>query len=152
MRTKRNGWMGMLAGGFLLAGWPNLVSAGEGKDGVSTRLSQDAEVVTFPWGTIRWLMNAKADPRAEMTLGIVEVAPNQCNPLHQHANSAEYVHVLSGSCEQFAEGKWVALKAGDTMRFPKGVPHQARTGQEACRMLIVYDTGTRQMELVEPGK
>jgi len=99
----------------------------------------------FAWGWIRWLMNAQIDPQAEMTLGIVHVEPKQSNPLHVHPNSAEYVHMLSGTCEHRVGDRWFTLKAGDTLRIPKGVPHVARTGEQPFQAMIVYDTGTRQM-------
>ena len=68
----------------------------------------------YPWGWIRWLMNAQIDPQAEMTLGIVRVEPRQSNPLHIHPNSAEYLHVLSGACQHRVGDRWVALvKAGE---------------------------------------
>ena len=114
------------------------------------RRYEDAELVNFPWGWIRWMMNAQADPHAEMTMGIVQVEAHQTNPLHLHPNSAEYVHVLTGSCEQLVGDKWVPMKPGDTLRVPKGIVHQARTGSEPCRMMILYDTGTREMVLVDP--
>ena len=102
------------------------------------------EVLEFDWGWIRWLMNGKLDPDAEMTLGMVYIKPNQTNPAHLHPNSAEYLHVLEGSCEHMVGKKWVTLKKGDTLRIPKDVPHKARTGKQACTAMIVYDTGDRQ--------
>lgn len=102
----------------------------------------------FPWGWIRWLMNAQLDPAAEMTLGIVRIEPNQSNPLHIHPNSAEYLHVLPGSCRHRLGDRWLAMKAGDTLRIPQGVPHMARTTDEPCLVMVVYNTGTRQMILV----
>ena len=120
--------------------------------GVSMQRYDSAEVVKYPWGWIRWLMNAKVDPKAEMTVGIVQIEPNQSNPYHKHPNCTEYVHVLSGSCEQLVDDKWVPLKAGDIMRFPKGVPHMARTGSEPCRSMIIYDTGNREMVPLERKK
>jgi quercetin dioxygenase-like cupin family protein len=116
---------------------------------ISLQRYADAEVQKSPWGTIRWLMNSKIDRRAEMTLGVVEIAPRQSNPLHVHPNSAEYLHVLAGSCEHRVGDKWVRVKAGDTLRIPQGVPHMARTAKEACRAMILYDTGERQMVPVE---
>lgn len=107
------------------------------------------EAQQFPWGWIRWLMNAELDPAAEMTLGIVHIEPNQTNPAHIHPNSAEYLHVLAGSCEHRVGEQWVALKIGDTLRIPKGVVHQARTKDQSCRALLVYDTGKRQMAPVK---
>ena len=120
--------------------------------GVTMQRYDSAEVVKFPWGWIRWLMNSKVDPKAETTVGIVQIEPNQTNPYHMHPNCTEYVHVLSGSCEQLVGDKWVPMKTGDTMRFPKGMPHMARTGKEPCRSMIIYDTGDRQMVVLEQKK
>ncbi len=106
---------------------------------------EKVEASEYPWGWIRWVMNAQIDPAAEMTLGVVYIKPHQENPLHQHPNSAEFLHVLEGSCEHLVGREWVKLKTGDTVRIPQGVPHRARTGDEACRAVIVYNTGTRQM-------
>jgi quercetin dioxygenase-like cupin family protein len=110
------------------------------------------EPETYPWGWIRWIVNGQIDPHAEMTMGLVELGPNQSNPLHIHPNSAEYLHVLAGSCEHLVGDRWVALKAGDSVRIPKNVPHQARTKGEACRSLILYDTPKRVMIPVADGK
>ena len=111
-----------------------------------------AEEIRYPWGWIRWLMNAKTDPRAEMTFGIVHVNPNVRNPGHVHPNCAEYLHVLSGSCEHLVGSEWVSLKQGDTVRIPAGVPHMARTRDEPLRAVIVYSSGDRQFELVEEAE
>lgn len=89
-------------------------------------------------------MNGKLDPDAEMTLGMVYIKPNQTNPAHLHPNSAEYLHVLEGSCEHMVGKEWVTLKKGDTLRIPKDVPHKARTGKQSCLAMIVYNTGDRQ--------
>jgi len=99
----------------------------------------------YPWGWIRWLMNAQIDPQAEMTLGIVRVEPRQTNQLHIHPNSAEYLHVLSGACQHRVGDRWVALKAGDTLRIPRGVVHGARTDDQPLLAMLCYNTGTRQM-------
>lgn len=107
-----------------------------------------AELQQFEWGWIRWIINAKVEAKAPMTFGIVHVEANQTNPVHVHPNSDEYLHVLSGSCEHRVGDKWVALKTGDTIRIPRNAPHGIRTGKEACRSMIVYDTGDRQMVVV----
>lgn len=99
----------------------------------------------YPWGSIRWLMNAKIDPRAEMTMGLVHFEPHQTNILHIHPNSAEFLHVISGASEHLIDGRWVALKPGDTLRIPRNVPHQARTQDQPFDALIVYDTPNRVM-------
>jgi len=109
------------------------------------------EVQKYPWGWIRWLMNSKIDPKSEMTFGVVYIKPNQSNPLHRHPNCEECLHVLAGSCEHRLGDKWLKLKKGDTLRIPLGVQHAARTGDESCRAVIVYNTGDRQFEPVGEG-
>ena len=109
-------------------------------------------VEEYPWGWIRWLMNGKIDSEAEMTFGMVSIKPHQENPAHLHPNSTEYLHVLEGSCEHLVGTEWATLKAGDTVRIPKGAPHRARTTNEACRAVIVYNTGNRQFVKVGEGE
>jgi quercetin dioxygenase-like cupin family protein len=106
------------------------------------------EVQEYPWGWIRWLMNDQLDADAEMTFGMVYIKPHQTNPLHIHGNSAEYLHVIEGSCEHRVGDRWVTVQVGDTLRIPAGVKHNARTKDEPCRAVIVYNTGKRQMEVV----
>lgn len=115
------------------------------REGFSLRGLEDVPPEEFPWGSIRWLMNSKIDPDAEMTLGVVQIHAHQANPVHRHPNSAEYLHVLSGTLEHRVGDRWTTLKPGDTLRIPKNAVHAARTGAEPCRVLVVYDTGTRQM-------
>jgi len=81
-------------------------------------------------------------------VGLVYIKPHQTNPLHIHPNIAEYLHVIEGSCEHRVGDRWVTVKAGDTLRIPLGVKHNARTKDEPCRAVIVYDTGKRRMEVV----
>jgi carboxymethylenebutenolidase len=119
---------------------------------VSVTAFDDVKPLEFSWGWIRWLMNAELDPDAEMTLGVVYIKPNQSNPLHMHPNSAEYLHVLSGSCEHRLGDQWVTLNAGDTIRIPKGQVHLARTKDEGCKVIVVFDTGHRQMVVVEDSE
>jgi hypothetical protein len=44
------------------------------------------QIQEFPWGWIRWLINAQVDPDAEMTFGVVYIKPQQTNPVHVHPN------------------------------------------------------------------
>jgi len=94
-------------------------------------------------------MNDQIDPQAELTLGIEFIEPHQMNQLHIHPNSAEVLHVLSGSCEHRRGDEWIKLKAGDTLRIPKNTPHMARTQAEIFLAMLTYDTGKRVMVPVE---
>lgn len=101
----------------------------------------------YPWGWIRWLMNADLDPQSTMTLGVVEVRAGQSNPAH--GNCDEILYVLSGSCEHRVGNEVVVLKAGDVMRIPAGVPHSAKTFDQPMRAVVVYNTGRREFTVVE---
>jgi quercetin dioxygenase-like cupin family protein len=120
-------------------------AATSGESASPVQSFKEAEELKFSWGWIRWLMSAKIDPEAEMTFGIVYVKPNQRNPMHIHPNCEEILHVLSGSCEHLIGDEWLTLKAGDTVRIPRGVRHVARTRDEPMRAVITYSTGNRQM-------
>ncbi len=106
----------------------------------------------FPWGWIRWLMNAEIDPKSEITVGIVLLEAHQTNQLHIHPNSQEVLHVLSGACEHLVGDTWHKVSAGDTLLIPKGVPHQARTADSPCLSMLSYNTGKRVMVPVTEEK
>ena len=127
-----------------------------GKDGkaaanVAVQEFDKVEVQQYPWGWIRWLMNAEIDPQAEMTFGMVYIKPHQENPAHLHPNCNEILHVLEGSCEHLVGEEWVTLKKGDTLRVPQDVPHRARTRDQSCLAVITYNTGNRQFVPVGEG-
>jgi quercetin dioxygenase-like cupin family protein len=136
------------AAALSIAGFP--VEAAE--DQARVRRSEQDEVEKFPFGWIRWLVSGRIDPQAEMTMGLVHFEPNQANVLHIHPNSAEYLHMLLGTAEHLVDGRWVTLKAGDTLRIPRGVPHQSRSGDQAYEALIVYDTPNRVMVPVKEAR
>ena len=123
---------------------PALLGAAEG-DEVRLQRFDAIEPEKYPWGWIRWLVSGKLDPKAEMTMGLVHFEPHQTNTLHIHPNSAEFLHVLTGTSEHLMGDRWVVLNPGDTLRIPRNVPHQARTQADSFRALIVYDTPTRIM-------
>jgi quercetin dioxygenase-like cupin family protein len=158
MRKRRNRSNGptrraWLETGLAALAFPALARGAEAEaDQVNLRPYDSIEPERYPWGWIRWLMSGKIDPKAEMTMGLVQIEPNQSNTLHVHPNSAEYLHVLSGVSEHLVDGKWVTLKPGDTLRIPRNVPHQARSKDEPFRALIVYDTPNRIMVPVVAGK
>jgi quercetin dioxygenase-like cupin family protein len=103
-----------------------------------------------PWGALRWMMNSRIDPQAGQTFGVAELKPGQRNPRHLHPNCEELLYVLSGSCEHLVGNRKVTLKAGDLIRIPRGVPHQAIVlGNQPFRAVVSYDSPDRQM-VVQP--
>jgi quercetin dioxygenase-like cupin family protein len=147
--TRRSLFRQGIATAAAALAFPGLLAAAD-ETAVQLRRADAVEPEKYPWGSIRWLMSGKIDPRAEMTMGIVSFEPNQTNVLHVHPNSAEFLHMLSGTGEHLVDGRWVTLKPGDTLRIPRNVPHQARSHDEPFTALIVYDTPARVMVPV-PG-
>jgi mannose-6-phosphate isomerase-like protein (cupin superfamily) len=104
------------------------------------------EQVNYPWGWIRWMMNSPIDHESAQTFGIVQINPGHHNFLHSHPNCEEILYVLSGSCEHIVGNKKVTLHAGDLIRVPVGVPHQAFViGNEPLRAVISYSSGDRKV-------
>ena len=168
MFTKRRMWfgLGLAVAGLAVVLWMHSAGAADradakeagkapdaaGQSASPVQSFKDAEKLDFSWGWIRWLMSEKIDPGAEMTFGIVYVKPNQRNPMHVHPNCEEVLHVLSGSCEHLIGDKWVTVKAGDTVRIPRGVRHVAHTRDEPMRAVIAYSSGNRQMVTLKEEK
>ena len=113
------------------------------------RNAEQVAADTSDWGNLRWLVNGKLDPGSGVTLGIAELNVGKSNPLHVHTNSDEVIYVLSGRCEQRVGKETVILKAGDALRVPAGVPHQAKVlGNEPFRSIVAYNTGERTFTVV----
>jgi quercetin dioxygenase-like cupin family protein len=109
--------------------------------------------IKYPWGWIRWMMNSQLDPGAAQTFGVVEINPGQRNPLHSHPNCEELLYVISGSCEHIVGDKKYVLKAGDLIRVPAGIAHQAIVvGNEPMRAVISYSSADRQMLQLDQNK
>lgn len=100
-----------------------------------------ADAEYFDWGARKSLVNAAAMPGAEMTFALVWVLPGQEDPLHQHPNAEMVGHIIAGECEFQVGDALYHLVAGDTIRVPRGVPHQAScTGWEPLRMVVAQST------------
>jgi len=112
--------------------------------------SEKVDKIEHSWGWLRWLMNDKIDPKAEMTFGLVQIDAGGENPLHTHPNCEEILYMLSGSCDHIIGDQTVTLKAGQVIRIPRGVPHRAKTaGSEPMKAVIVYSSGDRQFVVVK---
>jgi quercetin dioxygenase-like cupin family protein len=65
---------------------------------------------------------------------------------HIHTQVDEVVYIVKGRGEQYVNGKWVPIKAGDFHTSPRGVAHGGRTvGDEELWMILVFT------EPLQPG-
>jgi quercetin dioxygenase-like cupin family protein len=83
-------------------------------------------------------------------MGLVEIDAGASNPLHFHPNCDEALHLLEGQLDHRVGERVVSMTVGDTIHVPVRVPHQAtNTGSSTARMVIAYNTGRREMVVVE---
>ena len=104
----------------------------------------------FSWGAIKWLCNAELQPGAEQTLGLVFTNPGQSNGVHLHPNCEELLYVISGECEHSIEDEVFLLRAGDSLRVPRGRRHGVvNRGWEPLRLLVCYSSPRRETQGLE---
>ena len=71
-----------------------------------------------------------------MLVGLNAFEPGQQHALHAHAGQDKVYHVLEGTGVFLLDGRELAMKPGDLLIAPEGVPHGVRnTG--ASRLLVL---------------
>ncbi|WP_170379354.1 helix-turn-helix domain-containing protein [Ruegeria atlantica] len=94
--------------------------------------------VTFP-GSIEVKIVFPFDPALRAETFHVELAPNQSHESAAHATGVtEEVFVLNGALEILRDGKWVALEAGQGLRFAADLPHGYRAGDQGAVFLNMH--------------
>ena len=107
--------------------------------------AQDSLLEEFPWGRIRWSVNAELTGSQHLTVGRVEINPRSSNPRHYHPNCDEVVYLVSGRIDHLVDEEWYEMEAGDAIHVPQGVLHQGRNqADEPAILVISYNTGRRQ--------
>jgi quercetin dioxygenase-like cupin family protein len=75
---------------------------------------------------------------ARMLVGLNAFEPGQSHALHSHAGMDKMYYVLEGAGLFLLEGRELAMRAGDLMIAPDGVPHGIRNpGLERLLVLAV---------------
>ena len=94
-----------------------------------TTLTQP-EALSFLGATARILASTDG-------LGLVhmDMPAGQMPPLHMHRNEDEGFYVLGGDLT-LLPGESVALRAGEFLLAPRGVPHAYEVGSEGARVLV----------------
>lgn len=110
----------------------------------------EPEADTFPWGSITWHHSDKIDPDSQQTFGFVFINPGENNPPHYHPNCEEVLYVVSGTCTHTYGDDAYDLQAGDSIRVPQGIVHNAiNKGWEPVRCIISFSSGDRQTVFLE---
>ncbi len=128
-----------------------LAALGTDSPGHGVHHKDDVPAVPMDWGCLHWVTSGDLFATCEQTMGFVTVKPGCANPAHVHPNDQEVIVIQSGTCRHACGDKEVRLNAGDVLFIPEGQPHQAyNDGEENCEMLVLYPTGHRGFQKVEP--
>ena len=68
---------------------------------------------------------------------MVEPTPGGMPPLHVHHTHDEGFLLLEGEISLFLPGREIALRAGEFVLAPRGVPHTYQVGDAPARWLVV---------------
>ena len=113
----------------------------EGKRFVSP---DDVETQVFPWGTLKWLSEARVTNAKNFSTGIVLLAPGKGHTRHNHPGVEEILYVISGEGIQMvedSEGHPVRqpISAGMLVHIPADVYHETiNRGWEALKLVAIY--------------
>ena len=77
-----------------------------------------------------------------LLVGLNAFEPGQSHALHAHAGMDKVYHVLDGEGTFLLEGRELAMRRGDLLVAPDGVPHGVRnTGTARLTVLVVLAPG-----------
>ena len=71
-----------------------------------------------------------------LLVGLNAFEPGQAHALHAHENMDKVYHVIEGEGVFVLEGRELAMRAGDVLAAPPGVPHGVRN-TSAGRLLVM---------------
>jgi len=102
----------------------------------------DVPAVDAPNRVIRELFSAKTLDALEVTVRIVDLAPisqQGSRRPHWHDGFEEVIHIVHGKGRMMVDGKWHAVKTGDTVLIPPGIPHATfNLLDEPLRLMVFF--------------
>ena len=95
---------------------------------------------------MRWeITRSTADTAGELFEATNWVDPREPGPpVHVHPTAEESYEVVEGALEVFMNGEWSAVRAGETVTVPPGVPHSVRNpSDEPARIVNIHKPAQR---------
>ena len=74
---------------------------------------------------------------SRLIVGLNAFEPGQSHALHAHAGMDKLYHVLEGDGVFLLDDRELAMRAGDLLVAPEGVPHGVRAGSTRLLVLVV---------------
>ncbi|HEY7629666.1 MAG TPA: cupin domain-containing protein [Thermoleophilaceae bacterium] len=103
----------------------------------TTTTSQSAAELMFIGSRCRVLADAQSTDGRYGLVEMIEVPAGDMPPLHAHRNEDEGFLLLEGELSLFLPGREIALKPGEFVLAPRGIPHAYQVGDAPARYLVV---------------
>ncbi len=112
------------------------------------RKAADVTRIEEDWGSLIWLAGEKQGNAEGLTLGRVVIKRGCSNPRHGHTTCEEVLYLMAGELDHTFGDQVVHMQAGDTLRVPAGIYHNAKSvGDVDADMIVVYDSARRDFGL-----
>lgn len=96
-----------------------------------------AEELVFLGSRCRVLATSESTGGKYGLVDMIEVAPRDMPPLHVHHTHDEGFLLLEGELSLFLPDREIALRPGEFVLAPRGVPHTYRVGEASARWLVL---------------
>ena len=102
-----------------------------------TPASITAEEVLFLGSRCRILATSESTSGAYGLVDMIEVAAGDMPPLHVHHTHDEGFLLLDGELSLFLPDREIALRPGEFVLAPRGIPHTYQVGDAPARWLVL---------------
>jgi quercetin dioxygenase-like cupin family protein len=96
-----------------------------------------AEELNFLGSRCRILATSQSTDGEYGLIDMIEVAAGDMPPLHVHHTHDEGFLLLEGRLSLFLPDREIALRAGEFVLAPRGIPHTYQVGDSAARWLVL---------------
>jgi quercetin dioxygenase-like cupin family protein len=103
----------------------------------ATSASTPPEELLFVGSRCRVLATSQSTGGKYGLVDMIEVAPGNMPPLHVHHTHDEGFLLLDGELSLFLPDREIALRAGEFVLAPRGVPHTYQVGNAPARWLVL---------------
>jgi quercetin dioxygenase-like cupin family protein len=107
----------------------------------TTHTSHSADELLFLGARCRILADSSTTGGRYGLVDMIEVPAGDMPPLHVHHAQDEGFLVLEGELSVFLPGREIALRPGEFVLAPRGVPHSYQVGDAPARVLVLSSPG-----------
>lgn len=120
--------------------------------GYRPAMKPEPRVVWMP-GCVRTEIHLDSDDTGGVFCLLVDQPPAGWSlPAHRHRNEAETIHVIEGEFEMDVDGQRSRVRAGQTIRVPRGVVHSGgNISASPGRRIVMFSPGGMERFFLETG-